>query len=865
MKYSYLFIILFLSFELNAQQQKLPFKIDPEYVTLFYDEDFKWYKWDKAPEDLKKAARFIHNYTDVQTSKEVTMFDQIQEHLESECKVQIAAVDLDGDGVCGLAIFSEGSSCCGTLGCMFALYENGGLKTVELGTDNFVLPARNGVEASTGHFFPLIRKTEIPGDKKKITELFTYRKPNKTVPNTQVSKKQTPLSPAAKIIFRDIPTLLSNEEKNFFAEDIRVEDAEYITLLLVVDSTEEYMPRVEVFISPTDLNKDGIEEIFIQQNSDYFGREESDLQLYIKDKSGEYIFQDMSSAHWHTRATGFGGYPDLIGDDRAHIGGGWDQTKPVTKFDTYRWNGKAYKLYKKAQPHLSSDKSIEVISWAYVISLPVIAEDIVEEQSMARGNEGSTEILEKKPESIAAKGTKTETSSLTPMAALLFANVKSRLSDAEKNEVVAKAGITPADTLEKTKKGKPKKVFTVYPTDINSDGTEDIFICVTTSLLGIPQNNYYFFAKDGYGNYQPAPGKIGNGVRVLMNGKSGYPDLIAGAPGLHREIWSWNGGTYFLVQRISGNTPIPYQTMDIDKASLGYAGTLNNPARNAVLNVFDGEWYSPEYKYALRINGNTGISTPYDFGNYIAGNIILVIKSFDGTFYHASQKYVDGSWRNVTLKLKNKNEIIIRGSVEWIMTRKSNGAGLGDKKNELISLAQISKIDIYDAIKLLTPDSSEKTQMRNWNTLPKSNSAFQWEQFDCGVRTTGCYQSGQVELLPSEHFEGSEEGINCSLSLDGTKEGYKSFHIETGWNVQYAGDMKNPFKLLFDKKAYKATFYKKCDKPSALLPYSYVIYKFEIPGKKPIWLKFGTWTDMKENTRTYFEGYLSLKSVDTCN
>lgn len=180
------------------------------------------------------------------------------------------------------------------------------------------------------------------------------------------------------------------------------------------------------------------------------------------------------------------------------------------------------------------------------------------------------------------------------------------------------------------------------------------------------------------------------------------------------------------------------------------------------------------------------------------------------------------------------------------------------------SIAQSQKIDIYEVIKLLAPDSAEKLPLGNWNTLPKNNEAFKWEQIDCNVIKSSCSLSGQVELLPNKHFEGSEEGINCLLSLTGTKEGYKSFHIETGWNVQYVGDMKNPLKLLFDKNSYKATFYKKCDKPS--LSYSYVIFKFEMPGKKPIWLRFGTWTDMKENTRTYFIGYLSLKSVDiSCN
>lgn len=120
--------------------------------------------------------------------------------------------------------------------------------------------------------------------------------------------------------------------------------------------------------------------------------------------------------------------------------------------------------------------------------------------------------------------------------------------------------------------GQCKTAFTIYPTDLNNDGTEEIFLCVTTSPLGIPLNNYFFYAKDYSGKYQPLPGKMGQGVKIILNNKSGYPDLINGVPGLAREVWAWDGKAYRLQQTLKSSITITYKTKDIDKASEEYAG-----------------------------------------------------------------------------------------------------------------------------------------------------------------------------------------------------------------------------------------------------------------------------------------------------
>ncbi|MEO6330475.1 MAG: hypothetical protein ABIO55_16185 [Ginsengibacter sp.] len=376
--------------------------------------------------------------------------------------------------------------------------------------------------------------------------------------SAQVSPKQPSLSPAAKIIFKNVKTKLTNDEKNFFAKGVYIQTADKTKL--TVDEHGEDQGAMAVEIYPTDLNKDSIEEIFIRTSGTFFGQWLPDLNLYIKNKNGKYLLQEgVSAPRLYVHATGFDGYPDLIGG--LPEGPGFD--KPKGGVDTYRWDGNKYKLYKKSQASLKTDKSIEeVISPAYVKTLT----------ANAAGNDVTT--TQSKKEGLAANGTKTknETIDVTPMAEMLFSGVKTKLSNAEKNDLVHKTGISAADTMAKTKKGKSKITFAVYPTDLNNDGTEEIFLEVTTTPIGIPLHNFYFYAKDFSGTYQPLPGKIGQGVKMILNGKSGYPDLINGLPGLGRQIWSWDGTTYRLQQTTNSSTNIQYRTKDIDKASMEYTG-----------------------------------------------------------------------------------------------------------------------------------------------------------------------------------------------------------------------------------------------------------------------------------------------------
>lgn len=399
------------------------------------------------------------------------------------------------------------------------------------------------------------------------------------------AKTVTNPSIVADYIFKNIKTKLSAAEKMEFADGfiIKYGDNDDTTLLCDFIGDGSDFERVHLEIFPTDLNKDGVEEIFTRANSLFFGQWLQPLTMYIKGKDGKYVEQnflseDDTSPRLFARATGYGGYPDLIGS----IPEGPGFYKQPTKFNVYRWDGTKYKIYKHNQPYLKTDESIEFdVSPAYQASLP---------DSLLKNNKSFDETetnssYNTKPvsEPISSANVTTTSESkeppkiekpvtLSPVAESLFRNVKTKLTLEQKNEIAYLTGIKPEEIDAKTKKGKQKFELNIYPVDFDNNGFEEIFLCVGTKLLGIPMHTYFFYATDYYGKFQPSPGKIGQGVKILLNGKTGFPDLITGTPGLEREIWTWHGHAYDLIQKIPGATVIPYQTMNIDEASKKYTG-----------------------------------------------------------------------------------------------------------------------------------------------------------------------------------------------------------------------------------------------------------------------------------------------------
>lgn len=170
---------------------------------------------------------------------------------------------------------------------------------------------------------------------------------------------------------------------------------------------------------------------------------------------------------------------------------------------------------------------------------------------------------------------------LSDGARLLFINTKNRLTIAEKNSMYEATGFS----LSKDKKQfaiaddaasleYPFDV-TVYPTDLNKDGKEEIFLVFGNSYTsGTTGSNVLLFIKDKSGKYQSNFGFSGTLPDIIPGPNTGYPDLLIGGPGFEFPIWKWNGKEYKFSRKISEKNLAKLKVVSVADASKLYVATI---------------------------------------------------------------------------------------------------------------------------------------------------------------------------------------------------------------------------------------------------------------------------------------------------
>jgi len=177
--------------------------------------------------------------------------------------------------------------------------------------------------------------------------------------NLQAQKN---LTEGAKLLFQNTKTIITAAEKN----DIYKKSGLSLSndkkqFAIAGDATSLDYP-FDAMVLPTDMNKDGKEEIFIVFGNNYTsGATGTNVLLFIKDKTGAYQFNfGFSGTTPGIMPTKTPAYPDLL------IGG------PGVEFPIWRWNGKEYVFSKKiTEKQLAKIKtiSVETASKAYVNNL----------------------------------------------------------------------------------------------------------------------------------------------------------------------------------------------------------------------------------------------------------------------------------------------------------------------------------------------------------------------------------------------------------------------------------------------------------------------------------------------------------------
>jgi hypothetical protein len=179
--------------------------------------------------------------------------------------------------------------------------------------------------------------------------------------NMLFAQKGNKLSEVAPQLFKNVKTTLTVTEKSQIADKLGFILSGNKDQPFAQDKDSKEYP-FSASVLPTDMNKDGKEEVFVAFGNTYTsGNTGSSIALFIKDAKGAYTqhlgFPGMVP---EALATVSKGYPDLL------IGG------PGFEFPVLRWNGKTYNLYRKVKDKdygALKKSGIEDVSKAYQKSL----------------------------------------------------------------------------------------------------------------------------------------------------------------------------------------------------------------------------------------------------------------------------------------------------------------------------------------------------------------------------------------------------------------------------------------------------------------------------------------------------------------
>lgn len=144
---------------------------------------------------------------------------------------------------------------------------------------------------------------------------------------------------------------------------------------------------------------------------------------------------------------------------------------------------------------------------------------------------------------------------LSPGAALLFKDVKTTLTPAEKEQVFQGTGfIVAADSTQFALPGEAAQYpfsVSVNPLDLNGDGVEEIALSYGNLYTsGNTGASFMLFMRSPDGRYGKPVGNIGF-LYVLTETANGYPDLMVTGMGDEYPVLRWNGQSYEMHRRMT--------------------------------------------------------------------------------------------------------------------------------------------------------------------------------------------------------------------------------------------------------------------------------------------------------------------------
>lgn len=165
---------------------------------------------------------------------------------------------------------------------------------------------------------------------------------------------------------------------------------------------------------------------------------------------------------------------------------------------------------------------------------------------------------------------------LTEGAALLFVNTKTKLTTTEKNNLFQNLQLQLSADKKSFLSAEIPVDVSVYPTDMNKDGNEEIFVVLASvQLFGNAGQTFSLYIKNKKGVYMLQE-VTGPGSAVILTAKSlGYHDLLIGGPGFTFPVYKWNGSKYIYHRKMKNGTLNNNNSTDIEPFSKRYTNAKN--------------------------------------------------------------------------------------------------------------------------------------------------------------------------------------------------------------------------------------------------------------------------------------------------
>ena len=161
---------------------------------------------------------------------------------------------------------------------------------------------------------------------------------------------------------------------------------------------------------------------------------------------------------------------------------------------------------------------------------------------------------------------------LSAGAAVFFKDVKTKATTAEKNWLYQQTNLKLSPDRKSFLMDEYDISTYVYPTDMNKDGQEEIFIGLgSAALFGNVGESFSLYVKDKSGTYGLDPDFSGSGRPLILSAKNqGYPDLLSGGPGFTHPVYRWDGRGYKLNRQMKDEALTNKNATDIETYSKAY-------------------------------------------------------------------------------------------------------------------------------------------------------------------------------------------------------------------------------------------------------------------------------------------------------